>query len=458
MLGGGAAASGKEMSDSLSRDALDFNKYFGEIERASPVQVRGRVKEVIGLVVKAAVPEVWVGELCLIYNPRSRIPVKAEVVGFQEGDVLLMPLGDLMNLGPQSDVVPTGNCLTVKVGDGLLGRILNGLGEPLDSDIKGPLQCAQEYPVYGYPPDPLRRQRVTKPISIGIRVIDSLLTCGEGQRIGLFAAAGVGKSTLLGMIARNTEAEVNVIALIGERGREVRDFLEHDLGPEGLKRSVIVCATSNEPSLVRLKAAYVATAIAEYFRNQGKKVMLMMDSVTRFARAQREVGLACGEPPARAGYTPSVFAELPKLLERAGNSDKGSITAFYTVLVAGDDMNEPVADEVRSILDGHIILSRDLAAQGHYPAIDILQSVSRVMSAVADSEHRKIANRMREVVATYEKQKDLILIGAYEKGADPRVDYAIEMIDRINSFLKQETGEKVSFEETVQRLKEMFAK
>jgi ATP synthase in type III secretion protein N len=456
MFGRSFVASSKEMSHAPSPNSIDLDRYLSEVERASPVQVKGRVKDVVGLVIRAAVPEVWVGELCLIYNPRSTAPVKAEVVGFQGGDVLLMPLGDLMNIGPQSEVIPTGECLTVKVGDNLLGRVLNGVGEPMDSDLNGPLLCDEQFPVFGYPPDPLRRQRVTRPISIGVRTIDSLLTCGEGQRIGLFAAAGVGKSTLLGMIARNTEAEVNVIGLIGERGREVRDFLEHDLGAEGLKRSVVVCATSNEPSLVRLKAAYITTAIAEYFRNRGKKVMLMMDSVTRFARAQREVGLACGEPPARAGYTPSVFAELPKLLERAGNSDRGSITAFYTVLVAGDDMNEPVADEVRSILDGHIILSRDLAAQGHYPAIDALQSVSRVMSTVAEAEHQKLASRMREVLATYEKQKDLILIGAYQKGADPRVDYAITMIDRINDFLRQSTKEKITFEETVKRLKDLF--
>ena len=440
----------------MASKVIDFGKYLEEVEHAAPVQVKGRVKEVVGLLVKASVPEAWVGELCLIYNPRSSVPVKAEVVGFQGSDALLMPLGDLVDIGPQSDVVPTGNCLTVKVGDGLLGRVLNGLGEPMDTETRGPLHCDKEYPVYGHAPDPLRRKRVTEPISIGIRVIDSLLTCGEGQRIGLFAAAGVGKSTLLGMIARNTEAEVNVITLIGERGREVRDFLEHDLGPEGMKRSVVVCATSDKPSLVRLKGAYVGTAIAEYFRDQGKKVMLMIDSVTRFARAQREVGLACGEPPARAGYTPSVFAELPKLLERAGNSDKGSITAFYTVLVAGDDMNEPVADEVRSILDGHIILSRDLAAQNHYPAISALDSVSRVMSAVADPEHRKAAGKMREVLATYEKQKDLILLGAYEKGSDARVDYAIEKIEEITAFLKQGTRERVGFPDTVAGLKKMF--
>jgi flagellar protein export ATPase FliI len=441
-----------------SSNIIDFGKYLDQLDTVSPVEVKGRVKEVIGLVVKATVPEAWVGELCLIYNPRSKVPVKAEVVGFQDGDVLLMPLGDLVNIGPQSEVVATGNFLTVKVGDGLLGRVLNGLGEPMDAEFKGPLLCDEEYPVFGRPPDPMHRNRVTKPISIGVRAIDSLLTCGEGQRIGMFAAAGVGKSTLLGMIARNTEAEINVITLVGERGREVKDFLEQDLGPEGLKRSVVVCATSDQPSLVRLKGAIVGTAIAEYFRNKGKKVMLMMDSVTRFARAQREVGLACGEPPARAGYTPSVFAELPKLLERAGNSDKGSITAFYTVLVAGDDMNEPVADEVRSILDGHIIMSRDLAAQGHYPAISVLDSVSRVMSAVTSKEHRQVATRMREVMATYEKQKDLILLGAYQKGTDARVDYAIDKIDSINNFLKQATDEKASFEQTSTRLKEMFAK
>ena len=440
----------------MTAPTAGLDRYLEHLERVKPVAVRGRVKEVIGLLVKATVPEAWMGELCLIYNPRSSQPVKAEVVGFKGEDVLLMPLGDLVNIGIQSEVVPTGSYLTVKVGNELLGRVLNGLGEPMDTEFKGPLVCLEDYAVYQNAPDPLHRNRVTKPISIGVRAIDSLLACGEGQRIGLFAAAGVGKSTLLGMIARNTEADVNVITLIGERGREVRDFLEHDLGPEGLKRSVVVCATSNEPSLVRLKGAYVGTAVAEYFRNKGKRVMLMMDSVTRFARAQREVGLASGEPPARAGYTPSVFAELPKLLERAGNSDKGSITAFYTVLVAGDDMNEPVADEVRSILDGHIVMSRDLAAQGHYPAINVLESVSRVMSAVADQEHRQAAQRMREILATYEKQKDLILLGAYQKGSDSRVDLAIAKIDELTSFLKQSTTEQMSSGETVSRLKSMF--
>lgn len=440
----------------MANNVAEIRQYLDRIERTSSVQVRGRVKEVVGLVVKAALAEAWIGELCLIRSPRSPEPVKAEVVGFRDGDVLLMPLGELVNVGPHSEVVPTGNCLTVKVGDALLGRVLNGLGEPMDAEFKGPLNCDEEFPVLGYPPDPLKRQRVSRPITLGVRAIDAVLTAGEGQRIGLFAAAGGGKSTLLGMIARNTEADVNVITLVGERGREVRDFIENDLGPEGIKRSVIVCATSNESSMVRLKAAYVGTAIAEYFRNKGLKVILMMDSVTRFARAQREIGLACGEPPARAGYTPSVFAELPKLLERSGNSDKGSITAIYTVLVAGDDMNEPVADEVRSILDGHIILSRELAARNHYPAINILESASRVMGAVTDKDHRKSAGALRDALATYKKNEDLILLGAYKTGADKRVDNAISKISAINSFLKQATDDKSNFAGSLENLKEIF--
>jgi flagellar protein export ATPase FliI len=435
---------------------FELGRYLSEVDEVSPFLSKGRVKALVGLLIRATVPDAWIGELCLIHNPRSPQPVKAEVVGFENGDVLLMPLGALVDIGPQSEVVPTGKYLTVKVGNQLLGRVLNGLGEPMDAEFKGPIRAHEEYAVYQEAPDPLHRNRVNKPISVGVRAIDSLLACGEGQRIGLFAAAGVGKSTLLGMIARNTEADVNVITLVGERGREVRDFLEQDLGPEGLKRSVVVCATSNEPSLVRLKAGYVGTAIAEYFRNQGKRVMLMMDSVTRFARAQREVGLACGEPPARAGYTPSVFAELPRLLERAGNSDKGSITAFYTVLVAGDDMNEPVADEVRSILDGHIILSREMAGAGHFPAIDVLGSVSRVMNAVATKDHRRAASAMRNVLATYNRQKDLIALGAYQAGSDPRTDDAIRRIDDINRFLQQATDENMSRAESVEKLCAMF--
>ncbi|HSA58516.1 MAG TPA: flagellar protein export ATPase FliI [bacterium] len=436
---------------------INFEKYQKNLNQAATVKVKGRVTELVGLVAKAVIPNVKVGELCLIDAAGGRGKIKAEVVGFKENEVLLMPLGNLEGIAPGSEVTSTGDCLKVPVGRQLLGRVLDGLGEPLDTETKGPLLCDQFYPVQAEPPDPLKRQRVLSPISVGVKAIDSVLTCGEGQRVGLFAAAGVGKSTTIGMIARNTTADVNVIGLIGERGREVRDFLEHDLGEEGLSRSVIVCATSDQPSLVRAKAAYAATAIAEYFRDQGLKVLLMMDSVTRFARALREIGLAVGEPPARQGFTPSVFSTLPRLLERTGNSDKGSITAFYTVLVAGDDMNEPIADEVRSILDGHIVLSRDLAARGHYPAIDVSESISRVMTSIVDPEHVEAARKLREVVAAYEKERDLILIGAYESGSDPRVDYAIEKIEEVNSFLKQGVQDKVNFDETISQLKGIFA-
>jgi flagellar protein export ATPase FliI len=435
---------------------VDFHKYHHLLSSVSTYSIKGKVTELTGLVVRAVVPGVRIGELCFIVPYHSRTPIKAEVVGFRDQEVLLMPLGDLEGIGLGNDVIPTGHTLQVRVGDQLLGRVLDGLGDPLDEEKNGPLQFDEEYPVSANPPAALKRQRVTKPISVGIKSIDAMCTVGEGQRIGFFAAAGVGKSTLIGMIARNTEAEVNVICLVGERGREVRDFIERDLGEEGLKRSVLVVSTSDQPSLVRLKAAYVATAIAEYFRDKGKKVMLMMDSITRFARALREVGLAVGEPPARQGYTPSVFSTLPRLLERSGNSDKGSITAFYTILVAGDDMNEPVADETRSILDGHIVLSRALAARGHYPAIDVSESISRVMDSIIDDDHRSASQSLREVVANYEKERDLILIGAYEEGSDPKVDYAIEKIDEVNEFLKQNVEEKVDFGEAVDSLKQIF--
>jgi flagellar protein export ATPase FliI len=435
---------------------VDFHKYHHLLSAVSTYSIKGKVTELTGIVVRAVVPGVRIGELCFIVPYHSKTPIKAEVVGFRDQEVLLMPLGNLEGIGLGNDVIPSGHTLTVRVGDGLLGRILDGLGDPLDEDTKGPLKCTMEYPVSAEPPAALQRQRVTKPISVGIKAIDAMLTVGEGQRVGFFAAAGVGKSTLIGMIARNTEAEVNVICLVGERGREVNDFLEQDLGEEGLKRSVVIVSTSDQPSLVRLKAAYVATAIAEYFRDQGKKVMLMMDSITRFARALREIGLAVGEPPARQGYTPSVFSTLPRLLERSGNSDKGSITAFYTILVAGDDMNEPVADETRSILDGHIILSRALAARGHYPAIDVSESISRVMDSIIDDEHREAAQKLREVVANYEKERDLILIGAYEEGSDPKVDYAIEKIDEVNNFLKQAVTDKFTLDESIELLKGIF--
>jgi flagellar protein export ATPase FliI len=435
---------------------IDLRRYYREINSLSTYRIKGKVTELVGLVVKAIIPGVRVGELCYIYPFHSSNPIKAEVVSFREKEVLLMPLGALEGIGPGNEVVPTGNCLLVRVGDGLLGRVLDGLGDPMDEDTHGPLETTDSYPVMAPPPDPLTRKRITEPISVGIKSIDAMLTVGEGQRVGIFAAAGVGKSTTMGMLARNCEADINVLCLVGERGRELRDFLEKDLGAEGLSRSVVVVSTSDQPSLVRAKAAYVATAIAEYFRDQGKKVILMMDSVTRFARALREIGLAIGEPPARQGFTPSVFSTLPKLLERSGNSATGSITAFYTVLVEGDDMTEPVADEVRSILDGHIILSRGLASRGHYPAVDISESVSRVMSSIVDEEHEMAARKLREVVANYEKERDLILIGAYESGSDPKVDYAIEKIEEVNEFLKQHTHDKINFPDSVNQLKGMF--
>jgi flagellar protein export ATPase FliI len=435
---------------------INLAPYVDAVRKAALYQIKGRVKELTGLIVRAVVPNVRVGELCFIRIQNQNRIIKAEVVGFRDNDVLLMPLGDLEGIGPGNEVVPTGDCLRVPVGEELLGRILNGLGDPVDTETKGALHAKHFYPVHNSPPDPLKRRRITKPISVGVKAIDSILTTGEGQRVGLFAAAGVGKSTLMGMIARNTEAEINVICLVGERGRELRDFLEHDLGEEGLTRSVVIVSTSDQPSLVRSKAAYVATAIAEYFRDQGKKVLLMMDSVTRFARALREIGLALGEPPARQGFTPSVFSTLPKLLERSGNSDKGSITAFYTVLVEGDDMTEPVADEVRSILDGHIILSRALANQNHYPAIDVAQSISRVMSNIVSEDHQFAARKLKEVVANYEKERDLILIGAYESGSNPNVDYAIEKIEEVNGFLKQSTKDKIDLTEAVDQLIEIF--
>ncbi|MCP5468469.1 MAG: flagellar protein export ATPase FliI [Deltaproteobacteria bacterium] len=442
--------------DDFELPKINLRPYYNNLESLMTYRIKGKVTELTGLVVKAIVPGVRVGELCYIYPFHRTNPVKAEVVGFKDRDVLLMPLGELEGIGLGNEVFPTGNCLMVKVGYQLLGRVLDGLGDPMDAQENGPLEFETEYPVMAPPPDPLTRKRITQPISLGIKAIDSTLTCGEGQRVGIFAAAGVGKSTTMGMLARNTDAEINVICLVGERGRELRDFLEKDLGEEGLSRSVVVVSTSDQPSLVRAKAAYVATAIAEYFRDQGKKVMLMMDSVTRFARALREIGLAVGEPPARQGFTPSVFSTLPKLLERTGNSATGSITAFYTVLVEGDDMTEPVADEVRSILDGHIVLSRELAARGHYPAVDISESVSRVMSAIVDEEHEMAARKLREVVANYEKERDLILIGAYESGSDPNVDYAIEKIDEVNSFLKQHVNDKVHLSETAEEMKSMF--
>lgn len=431
-----------------------FDKLFGGLDELELTTVNGRITETVGMLIKAIVPNVKIGEVCLI--KRQGEPLRTEVVGFTREEVLLSPLGEMTGIGPSSEVIPTHLPLHIKVGPQLLGRVLNGLGEPLDENTKGPLECTEIYPVIQAPPDPVKRKRITEPLSVGVRAIDGVLSTGIGQRVGIFAAAGGGKSTLLGMIARNAVVDVNVISLIGERGRELRDFIEKDLGPEGLKRSVLVVSTSDQASQVRLNAAYVGTAIAEYFRDQGKSVILMMDSVTRFARALREVGLAAGEPPARAGYTPSVFSTLPKLLERAGNSEKGSITGFYTVLVAGDDMNEPVADEVRSILDGHLILSSELARQFHYPAIEILSSASRVMPSIVPKEHMQLVSKVREVLANYKKNELLIKIGEYKRGADKAGDFAIDNIDKVNKFLKQAVDEKCSFQESLQLLRAMF--
>ena len=422
------------------------------VEDAQPVEVKGRVIQVVGTIVKAAVPGVKIGEVCILRNPWEDYEVQAEVVGFTKDAALLTALGTMSGISGETQVIPTRRVHMVPVGDTLLGRVLDGLGRPMDVDKKGPLRPSDYYPVLADPPSPLERRVISRPISLGIRAIDGLLTCGEGQRLGIFAAAGGGKSTLLGEIIRNTEADVSVLALIGERGREVREFIEKDLGEEGLRKAVIVCATSDRSAMERLKAAYVATSIAESFRDKGRKVLLMMDSVTRFGRAQREIGLAAGEPPTRRGFPPSVFSELPKLMERAGNSAKGSITALYTVLVEGDDMTEPIADETRSILDGHIILSRKLAAVNHYPAIDILHSLSRCQTAIIPKDHKQAAAKLREILAKYQEVELLLKIGEYQKGADRATDEAIAKIDAVNGFLKQALDDVPEYNDTIQRL------
>lgn len=429
------------------------NNFFDRVIQATTsVVAKGKVLQVTGSMIKAFVPGVKVGELCKLLNPEDKSESYAEVVGFEQSAALLTPLGAVTGISSSTQVIPSGKTLEVPVGPGLLGRVLDGLGHVSDEDTKGPFVPEAYYPVFADPPPPMTRKPIDKPISLGVRALDGLLTCGEGQRLGIFAAAGGGKSTLLAQIIRNTEAEVTVLALIGERGREVREFVEKDLGEEGLKHSVLVIATSDRSSTERLKAAYVATSVAEYFRDQGKKVLLLMDSVTRFGRAQREIGLAAGEPPTRRGFPPSVFSELPKLMERAGQSEKGSITALYTVLVEGDDMTEPIADETRSILDGHIILSRKLASANHYPAIDILASISRVMNAIVDKKHLEAAGKFRKMLAKYQEVEMLIRIGEYKKGNDAEVDEAIDKMPKLNAFLRQGLSEKSSFEETVQRI------
>lgn len=430
---------------------INLEKFNIAIDHCKSVNMIGKVVQIVGLVIECNGPNVSMGELCYVHSHFEDVePLPAEVVGFREGYVLLMPLGETKGIGPGCQVVSAQKVLQVKVGPELLGRVIDGLGNPIDG--KGPILCQKEYPIQADPPAPLERPVIKDSLYVGVRAIDGLITMGQGQRIGIMAGSGVGKSTLLSMIARNTEADISVIALVGERGREVKEFIERDLGEEGLKRSVVVVATSDKPALVRIKGALTATAIAEYFRDRGRKVVLMMDSVTRFAMAQREVGLTVGEPPATRGYTPSVFALLPRLLERAGTSAKGSITGIYTVLVDGDDMNEPIADAVRSILDGHIVLSRNIAAQNHFPAIDVLASVSRVMSAVVPKEHMEANRKLRALMAVYKEAEDLIHIGAYVKGSSPKIDEAVQKIDAINEFLCQGVFEVQSFEETIQRL------
>ncbi|ENY8310002.1 TPA: flagellar protein export ATPase FliI [Clostridioides difficile] len=432
--------------------SIDFDKINKKIENLELTISEGRVKKIIGLTVEVEGIKAFVGELCVIYNQVNK-PVNCEVVGFKDKEVILMALGELTLIAPGCKVISKGIPLSVMCSDNLLGKVLDGLGNPIDNSDA---VLGDRYNLNNEPPDPMKRKKIRNIMETGVRAIDAFTTCGEGQRIGIFAGSGVGKSTTLGMIARNAKADVNVIALIGERGREVLDFIDKDLGEEGMKKSVVVYATSDKAPLVRLKGALTATAIAEYFRDQGKKVILMMDSVTRFAMAQREVGVAIGEPPAQKGYTPSVFAILPKLMERTGTSDKGSITAFYTVLVDGDDFNEPIADTTRGILDGHIVLSRDLANKNHYPSIDVLNSLSRLMNEIASKEDIKIASFARDMLAEYREAEDLINIGAYASGTNKKIDEAIYYHEHIINFLKQGINEKSSFNETISSLRRIF--
>jgi len=439
----------------MIQQCIEFERYQRKIADTVPVKFTGRVAHVAGLVIESSGPAVPIGDLCYIHVDK-KTSVPAEVVGFKGKKILLMPIGELDRIGPGNKVVATGAPLMINVGMELLGRVIGGLGEPIDGN--GAIMTEEYRPIYNSPPDPLKRSRIKEPMRTGVRVLDGLFTCGKGQRLGIFAGSGVGKSTLMGMIARNSEADVNVIALLGERGREVREFLEKSLGEEGLKKSVVVSVTSDKPALLRVKGAYIASTISEYFRDRGMQVMLMMDSVTRFANAQREVGLAIGEPPTSRGYTPSVFALLPKLLERSGNCSRGSTTGLYTVLVDGDDMNEPIADAVRGILDGHIVLSRALANQNHFPAVDVLESISRSMDDIISLEHRKVAQKLKTVYATYKEAEDMINIGAYNKGSNQNIDYAISIIDRIRGYLKQDVIENCEFNDSIEKLGSLFEK
>lgn len=432
---------------------IDIEKYRNLLNKNFETRY-GKVVKVVGLTIESIGPKTQLGDLCHISSIDNSLRIEAEVVGFRDNRVLLMPFGSVDGIGIGSRVETTNEPLKVRVSDSLLGKVLDGLGNSIDGDDIEDGEC---YSVEAVAPDPMSRKMIDSVLSLGVKAVDGMITVGKGQRIGIFAGSGVGKSTLMGMFARNTKADVNVIALIGERGREVREFVERDLGEEGMKRSVVVVATSDKPALIRNKAAKTATAIAEYFRDQGKDVLLMMDNLTRFSMAQREIGLATGEPPVSRGYPPSVYSELPKLLERAGNSKTGSITGLYAVLVDGDDFNEPISDAARGILDGHIMLSRKLGHKNHYPAIDVLQSISRVMSSIVDKKHKKLAGQIKTVMATYTEAEDLINIGAYSKGSNKNIDYAIAKIDSVNDFLTQDVNEKFSFEQVEQLMEELFA-
>ncbi len=429
---------------------IDLSPYINAVPDTEPLRVYGRVVEITGIIIKTTGIRASVGESCRIFSGKDGIILDAEVVGFRDGKVLLMAVGDLSGISPGSRVISVGRKVSVRVSPTLVGRVINDRGEPLDG--KGPV-AGMDYPLVSVTPHPLKRNRIKEPIDLGIRAINGLLTCGKGQRVGIMAGSGVGKSVLLGMMARYTEAAVNVIALIGERGREVREFIEKDLGEDGLKKSVVIVSTSDQPPLAKVRGALAATAIAEYFRDRGDNVLLLMDSLTRVAQAQREIGLAVGEPPTARGYTPSVFSLLPKLLERVGTSaGSGSITGIYTVLVEGDDMMEPVADATRAVLDGHIVLSRELAMENHYPSIDVLQSVSRLMHDIVDPHHKICAGRFIEVMATYRKFEDMINLGAYKEGSNPKVEHALRMIDRLRSYLRQGIHEKRDFGDSIQGL------
>ncbi len=434
---------------------IPYDLYARRIDEISTIKHSGRVVKIVGLIVESEGPAVSINDLCQIENSETGKKIKAEVIGFRDNRILLMPLGSVSGITPGAVVISTGEQLRVGVGEELIGRVIDGLGRPIDG--KGPILCSTTRTIDSEPIPAMTRKRITEPLRTGISVVDIMASIGQGQRLGIFSGSGVGKSVMIGMMARGSSADINIIALVGERGREIREFIEKDLGPEGLKRSIVVAVTSDQPGLIRVKGAMTATAIAEYFRDQGKNVMLLMDSITRIAIAQREIGLAAGEPPATKGYTPSAFAMLPKILERAGTNDKGSITGLYSVLVEGDDFNEPISDAVRSILDGHVTLSRKLAAHNQYPAVDVLDSISRLMIDISTPEHIELAGRVREIVATYRESEDLINIGAYVKGSSQKIDYAISKIDQINQFFRQGIREMRDFDESLSALAEIIS-